>query len=501
MSLANNAFRQIVSLPVGPMKSPRQLNTAALSYFLLISLPARLTADVVYLTNGNVLVVEKAWEEGAEIRYQTGGKVQVLPKSAVRRIQEQKSLPTPEGPSRRYGIAIDERSPSAPSEPKAPLDTPLRGGTSTISKELLNRLRENLKADPADALAKSELVRGLNSLASLQAAQGDLASAKSSLEEALALDKRNLAVLSNLAIINHRTGNYRASEDLLLTCLELDKRNQWTHYLLGEAYYAQEKVAQAIRQWTEALQLGPSPEISARLEKARQESGVHSELGVLQSAHFILRYDRKVSDYRLGQQILTTLESLYRQLSIDLTSQAPATVAVILYPDQAYFDITQAPSWSGALFDGKIRVPTKGLASVTTELSAVLVHELTHAFIRSLPGRGCPSWFNEGVAQFQEGKSASNYRKWLEALNKEGQLIPLKGLKGSFVGLSAGAASVAYIEGLAAVEHLVASLGKPSIRSILDLMGQNYNFENAFQKVTHQSVDEFDAAWRLSMSR
>jgi hypothetical protein len=328
-------------------------------------------ADVIYLTNGNVLVVDKAWEEGAEVRYQAGGKVQALPKSVVKRIQEQKFLPVPEGTaSPRYGLAIDNPSPAGGEKSVPAKTTNLRGGTSAVSKELLTRLRENLRSAPGDTHSRSELAQALNSLASLQVAQGDLSGAKSSLEEALTLDRKDMATLTNLAIVNYRTGNYRASEDLLLTCLGMDKRDQGVHLLLGEAYYAQEKVAQAINQWTEALQLGPNPEISARLDKARKESGVHSELGVLQSAHFILRYDRKVSDYQLGQQILVTLEGLYRQLSVDLTSVPPATIAVILYPDQAYFDITRAPSWSGALFDGKIRVPTQGLSSVSPQLSA-----------------------------------------------------------------------------------------------------------------------------------
>ncbi|MGH9428605.1 MAG: peptidase MA family metallohydrolase [Terriglobia bacterium] len=478
------------------MKSIVKAVASALSLLLLAS-PVR--ADVIYLTNGNVLVVEKVWEEGTEVRYEAGGRVQNLPKSAVKKIQQQKALPAPEGTTPRYGIAINDRSPAIEKSPSKVIS--LQSGPANVSKELLNRLRENLKSDPSAPHAKSEITQALNSLASLQVAQGDLSSAKSSLEEALTLDRNDRSTLANLAIVNYRTGNYRASEDLLLMCLEMDKHDQSIHFLLGEAYYAQEKVAQAINQWTEALQFGPNPEISARLEKARKESGVHSELGVLQSAHFILRYDRKVSDYQLGQQILTSLEGLYRQLSVELTSQPPATVAVILYPDQTYFDITRAPSWSGALFDGKIRVPTRGLSSVTPELSAVLVHELTHAFIRSLPGRGCPSWFNEGVAQFQEGKSVSNHRRWLDALNKEGRLMPLIELKGSFVGLPADVASLAYHEGLAAIEFLVASEGRTTIRKILDLMAQNYNFESAFQSVLNKSVEKFDAEWRGSLSR
>jgi hypothetical protein len=54
---------------------------------------------------------------------------------------------------------------------------------------------------------------------------------------------------------------------------------------------------------------------------------------------------------------------------------------------------------------------------------------------------------------------------------------------------------------LAAVEFLVISAGKTSIRRILDLMGQNYNFESAFQNVMHKSVEQFDIEWRGSLSR
>ena len=462
--------------------------------FLLTVSPCR--ADVIYLNNGNVMIVEKAWEEGAEVKYQTRQGIQSLPKSSVRRIQEEKSAPPP---SIRKWESVREAG-STPAKSASDLVIPSGPGSTSVSTEALDRLRENLKADPADAAAKSELIQALNSVASLQLTQGDFSSAKSSFEEALALDKRNPIILSNLAITNLRLGNYRAAEDLLLACLEIDKTNQRTYYLLGRAYYSQEKISEAISQWTQALQLGPDKEISKQLEKARLEAGAHNEQGALQSAHFILRFDRTVSDYGLGQQILTTLEGLYRQLSRELTSQSPGTVAVILYPDQTFFDITRAPSWTGALFDGKIRVPTKGLTGVTPELTATLTHELTHSVISSLPGRGCPAWFNEGLAQLQEGKSASGQQKLLAQLQKENQLVPLKSLRGSFVGLSAGAAALAYTEGLSAVEYLVARFGRAAIRNILDLMAQNYNFENAFRTALRQSAADFESAWQQSLA-
>src|SRR6185295_19296761 len=142
----------------------------------------------------------------------------------------------------------------------------------------------------------------------------------------------------------------------------------------------QEKISQAIDEWTQALDLGHEPGIADRLEQARQELKVHTDLGTLQSTHFLLRYDQKVSDYQLGQSVLTTLETLYQQLSRELVSQPPETVTVILYPNQTYFDVTRAANWTGALFDGKIRIPTRGLAGITPELTSTLIHEFTHSF-------------------------------------------------------------------------------------------------------------------------
>jgi tetratricopeptide (TPR) repeat protein len=191
-------------------------------------------------------------------------------------------------------------------------------GTKGVSEEIIKRLTQNLDEDPGNLRFKKELVSALNSYASLQSLRGDLQGAQSSLERALSYDKTNLTTLINLATLQYQTGNYRASEDLLLSVTQTDSKVQYAHYLLGEAYYAQDKITQAIDEWKAALQLGPDSNIQSRLKKAEKEAGTHNELGSLQSAHFILRYDRQVSDYRLGQEILYALERDYRQLSSDL---------------------------------------------------------------------------------------------------------------------------------------------------------------------------------------
>jgi tetratricopeptide (TPR) repeat protein len=455
-----------------------------------------LHADVIYLNDGNVLLVEKAWIEGNEVKYQTSRGIRSVPKSRVREIQAENLEPAPASSKRwSLGSVVDESGTNR-------ANTPSNSGSSenSTSNEYLTRLRQNLSTNPGDARARSELSQALNSVAWLQLTQGDLPGARITLEEALNLDKRDSAIASNLAVVHLRMGNYRAAEGLLKAALDNDRNNQEIHYLLGETYYAQEKITEAIDQWTAGLRLGPHPETSTSLDKAQKEVRVHDQLGELQSTHFILRYDQRVSDQRLGQQILTTLEELYSQLSRDLTSRPPATIAVIIYPNQTFFDITRAPGWTGAMFDGKIRVPTKGLSGVTAELKATLTHEMTHAFIAALP-QDCPTWFHEGVAQLQEGQTAAPYIKSLTQLRQKDQLIPLKRLEESFTGLPDAAVEIAYAEGLSATEYIVARFGKTSIRNILELMAQNYNFENAFRTALKLSVVEFESAWQRDLSQ
>jgi len=52
-----------------------------------------LQADVIYLKNGNVLVVEQAWEEGDQVKYQTASGLQMIPLASVKQLQGQKAAP------------------------------------------------------------------------------------------------------------------------------------------------------------------------------------------------------------------------------------------------------------------------------------------------------------------------------------------------------------------------------------------------------------------------
>ena len=219
------------------MKSSQRTSVVLhiLRVFVCLSLAvANLYADVIYLHDGNVLLVERAWIEGDQVKYQTSRGVRSLPKSRVRDIQAENPLPPPSPSAKKWSLesVVDE----AGTNSKA---TPSNSTGDAVSNESLTRLRQNLSTNPGDPRAQSELIQALNSVAWLQLTQGDLPGARRSLEEALKLNTRDPAITSNLAVVHLRMSNYRAAEDLLKAALSLDRNNQETYYLLGATYYAQ----------------------------------------------------------------------------------------------------------------------------------------------------------------------------------------------------------------------------------------------------------------------
>src|SRR5262245_4724547 len=102
-----------------------------------------LHADVIYLIDGNIMMVDKAWEEGNEIKYQTGRGIRSLPKTDVKEIRRES--PSTEPTAQKWSLGVESGS--------RRVQTP-GNGASASSEEALGRLRENLKADPSDARAK-----------------------------------------------------------------------------------------------------------------------------------------------------------------------------------------------------------------------------------------------------------------------------------------------------------------------------------------------------------
>jgi hypothetical protein len=249
--------------------------------------------------------------------------------------------------------------------------------------------------------------------------------------------------------------------------------------------FASDHTPDAIRSWKKSLALRPDATVKEYLARAERESNAESDFSQRESSHFNLHFEGKQTSENFRRDLLATLDSDYDDLARDLGYAPHNNIAVTLYTQQAFFDVTRAPSWTSAINDGKLRIPISGMSSVTRELARVLKHELTHSFIAEMSGNRCPAWLNEGVAQMEEGRSTASNGHRLAQLFASGSEIPFNMLEGSLMSFSAPEAIVAYAESLAAAEYIRNAYGMSEITRILELLSQGSSIEAALRARVH----------------
>jgi hypothetical protein len=146
----------------------------------------------------------------------------------------------------------------------------------------------------------------------------------------------------------------------------------------------------------------------------------------------------------------------------------------------------------GALNDGKIRVPVSGLTQVNVELARVLKHELTHSFVRQITMGRCPIWFNEGLAQLEEGATTATMGSQLARAVATGRLPSFPSLEGPFLNMPQDQVALAYAQSLAALEYLRTTFDMVEIRNLLKAMPSQPDFGVLLQDELHLSYPAFE---------
>jgi tetratricopeptide (TPR) repeat protein len=292
----------------------------------------------------------------------------------------------------------------------------------------------------------------------------------------------------NIAYLHLRRSEFKESLEYLDRARRIAPDNANVAKLAGWAYYGMNKLDQAVAEWERAQSLRPDPEVQAALDKAERDKRLEATFKENESAHFTLRYSGTAQP-ELARDILRTLEMHYNSIESELDYSPPDPIGVILYTQQAFEDITRAPGWVGALNDGRIRIPVQGLTSVTPDLSRVLKHELTHSFVGQKSRGRAPTWLQEGLAQWMEGKRSAEDAQTLVQIYDAKQYIPLSQLEGSWMSLSGDSAAYAYTWSLANVEYIIQSGGMSDLTRILDHLAHGESTEAALRSVLHTDYD------------
>jgi tetratricopeptide (TPR) repeat protein len=443
------------------------------------------SADTIHLKNGRTILADHVRENGSRYEYDVGDDSYAIPKSSVDRV-EAGGMPAIRVVSAGTAGGVAD----------LPSFTPIN--TLANEGDLPKAIIQDGKID-SDALAKlegkgnAELGATADFIAGkFEFDHGNINESRHYFDSALRFQPENATVLIYYAALLVRTGNPSQALTYAQRAVAAAPDSPDAYTVLGYAQQASDRTKDAIVSWKHSLELRPDATVQQYLAKAQREQNVETDFTQRESSHFVLHYEGKQTSEAFRGQILAALESDYDDLSRDLGTPPRDNILVTLYTEQAFFDVTRAPSWSGALNDGKLRIPISGLSSMTPELARVLKHELAHSFINQISAGRCPPWLHEGIAQMLEPKSLGGEGRQLAQLFKAQQNIPLNVLEGSFMRLSGAEAHVAYAESLAAVSYINDTSGMGDIQRILQLLGQGSSTEAALRATIHSDYGQFE---------
>jgi tetratricopeptide (TPR) repeat protein len=303
--------------------------------------------------------------------------------------------------------------------------------------------------------------------------------------------KKQFATYFGLAYCSYRLKQSDDALDYLDEAIFLEPSEPQARTLRGQIYYQRGRLREAVHEWEQALQEKPGDKgVEGLLAKARKELGVEGSFTDRETYSFNLKYEGE-ENRQLGDMVLDILYKASSDVGGDLGYYQKEPINVILYTRQQFADVTDAPDWSGGVFDGNIRIPVGGRDIDKTALAAVIHHEFTHAVIHREVSGHVPAWLDEGTAQYEE--------RWARQPKAGGFTpVPLSALDKTFINMDPDKARNAYAESLSAVQYYVDRFGMYSLSSLIKDLGEGRGLSGAMKDAAGVSLSGFEQDWRGS---
>jgi len=443
-------------------------------------------ADKIVLKNGRKIVASNVVEDGDKVRYETSAGQLSLPKSIVDHIEKGGLAPMAESPA-AMAASMHIVPPEMASNANTVDIDRAAVHEGAIDREYIARIESEARSGSNAANERAALAH--HAAAQFELGQGDVKHALDDENTALNYTPEQPVLLMDVAYMHLRQSEFKDALNYLERAKRVAPKNADVFKLTGWAYSGMNRLDLAVAEWKQAVEIRPDADVVAALAKAERDKKEEENYKENESAHFQLRYNG-AAEPQLAREVLRTLEEHFGQIESELNYSPPDPIGVILYTQQGFSDITQAPGWVGALNDGRIRVPVQGLTGVNSELSRVLRHELTHSFVQQKTHGRAPTWLQEGLAQWMEGKRSDESAAALAQIYGAGQSAPLAKLEGSWLGLPVDMARYSYAWALANVEYIIQTQGMGDIDRILDRLAAGSTAEAAIHDVLRDDYSD-----------
>lgn len=270
---------------------------------------------------------------------------------------------------------------------------------------------------------------------------------------------------------------------------------------LGFLYYTRDELERAIEAYERRIELEPNEWANRQLERARREFAVSSDFVDRSSNDFTLKFLGSHTNHAVADAVLGILEDARATVCSDLGHFPADRTMVLLYDDESFRQATGAHDWVGGLYDGKIRLPLRDFGRQKRQLEATARHEYTHRVLADI-APSCPTWVNEGVAEWFEDGGASSHDAIRELVAAKTDIPSFAEMPASFADQEdAARVRVQYAASQSFVAFLRDRYGLGALRQFLMGLGRGLEVDEAMRKTFGYPLAELEELWRREILR
>lgn len=197
------------------------------------------------------------------------------------------------------------------------------------------------------------------------------------------------------------------------------------------------------------------------------------------------------------------LQSLaWNQKQAGLVTDAPIHIYVYASYDDLRDSILFEPSWMGGSAYAEHNIVLAGLSGGDVEYDRnVIIHEITHVLIGHFTFsclNDMPSWLEEGLAVYSEGKLDEDSQQQLEGAVSSNELLSVRSLSSGF-SEEYSKATLSYSQSYSIVKFLVETYGQKGMTRLLETLRDGSAIEPALLEVYGFDLDGLEDAWRESI--
>ncbi len=323
--------------------------------------------------------------------------------------------------------------------------------------------------------------------------EGDYKRAAKALEQAVRFRIKKPELFKELGVAYYGLRETELASGYIEEAISLAPQDPELHFLKSLFLYRLEDLEEALREIELAVKLGSGNAKYQQLsDNIKKEARVEKDFKVIESPRFVVKFDHS-QGYPLAVEALKMAELAHQHLSLNFGLFPKERVTIILYFRPDFEMVTNGPSWSGAIYNGKIRIPVNRQNFSSQTLAKVIFHEYTHAVLHQYSRRGIPTWFNEGLAQVVEGIR-------LKDIEDGSRLADLSSLEGSFLAFDKDRANLAYKTSAAAIHYIIRQHGPRAIEELVQSFAEVKVPDEAFKEVLGLSYNDLNLGIRQKIS-